>query len=128
MKLWRPRNFTRLMSVKLHTSEGENWIEGTVFPPASPRLTWIDGIGIEAALEGTLLVIDNDDRPGVIGSVGTILGGHGVNIGSFALGRDGQRAVGIVSLDADTAAPALAAAVEEIRHAPGIRRAKLVRF
>ena len=42
---------------------------------------------VEAPLEGTLIIIRNDDRPGVIGAVGTVLGRHGVNIANFALGR-----------------------------------------
>ena len=60
----------------------------------------LDGVDVEAPLEGTLLVIKNDDQPGVIGQVGTILGRHGVNIASFALGRDEAGAVGVVKVDA----------------------------
>ena len=54
----------------------------------SPRLVLLDGIGVEAPLEGTMIVICNTDQPGVIGEIGTILGKHGVNIANFALGRD----------------------------------------
>lgn len=95
----RPRDFANLLSLKLHTSEGETWVEGTVFEPGSPRLALIDGVEIEAPLEGTMLVIKNEDQPGVIGEVGTILGRHGINIASFALGRGGGGAVGVVNLD-----------------------------
>ena len=53
-----------------------------------PRLTQLDGVAVEVPLvDGTLLVIRNEDRAGVIGEVGTMLGRHGMNIGSFALGR-----------------------------------------
>ena len=41
----------------------------------------------------------NDDRPGVIGDVGTMFGRHGVNIASFALGRSGNTAVGVITVD-----------------------------
>ena len=47
-----------------------------------------------------MLVIRNDDQPGVIGEVGTILGRHGINIASFALGRGPDGAVGVVNVDA----------------------------
>ena len=57
----------------------------------SPRLVLVDGIDVEAPLEGTMIVIRNNDQPGVIGEIGTILGRHGVNIANFALGRDGTR-------------------------------------
>ena len=95
----RPRDFTNLLSVKLHTSEGERWLEGTVFEPGVPRLTAVDGVEIEAPLDGTLIVITNNDQPGVIGDVGTILGRHGLNIANFALGRSATGAVGLVKID-----------------------------
>ena len=49
----------------------------------------LDGVDVEVPLDalGTVVVIRNDDKPGVIGEVGTILGRHGINIGAFALGR-----------------------------------------
>jgi D-3-phosphoglycerate dehydrogenase / 2-oxoglutarate reductase len=126
----RTRNFTSLVSIKLHTSDGERWAEGTVFEPNSPRLVSIDGISVEAPLSGgTLLVISNEDQPGVIGEVGTILGRHGINIASFALGRSETGAVGIVGVDDVSRAPdALDAAVEAIRRVPAIRAAWVVRL
>jgi D-3-phosphoglycerate dehydrogenase len=120
----RPRDFANLLSIKLHTSEGERWIEGTVFEPGSPRLAMLDGVDVEAPLEGVVLVLHNDDRPGVIGGVGTILGRHGINIASFALGRSATGAVGVVALDADADAPALLAAVQEIRALPAVKDAR----
>ena len=125
----RARNFTSLVSVKLHTSEGERWVEGTVFEHGSPRLVLVDGIDIEATLEGTLLVIRNDDQPGVIGEVGTALGRHGLNIASFSLGRTPAGAVGVVNLDLSASdTPAMERALEEIRAAPAVREAWMVRL
>ncbi len=87
----RSRHFTSLVSIKLHTDAGERWVEGTVFEPNSPRLVSVRGVEVEAPLGGTMLIIANDDQPGVIGEVGTILGRHGVNIANFALGRGDER-------------------------------------
>jgi D-3-phosphoglycerate dehydrogenase len=124
----RPRDFTNLLSVKLHTSDGERWVEGTVFEPGSPRLAAVDGVEIEAPLEGTLIVITNNDQPGVIGEVGTILGRHGLNIANFALGRGPSGAVGLVKIDEPSQDDgSLQRAVEEIRSAQAIRTASLVR-
>ena len=99
----RARNYTSLISVKLHTNEGERWVEGTVFANGSLRLVLVDGVGVESPLEGTLLIIRNNDQPGVIGDVGTLLGRHGVNIANFALGRDPEClvncAIGVVKVD-----------------------------
>src|SRR5262249_965776 len=77
--------------------------EGTVLHGTSPRIVSIDGIALEAPLEGTLLFFRNRDVPGVIGQVGTILGSQGVNIATFALGRReavrGAEAIALVRLD-----------------------------
>jgi D-3-phosphoglycerate dehydrogenase len=125
----RPRHFTSLVSVKLHTSDGERWAEGTVFEPGAPRLVSLSGINVEAPLAGTMLIICNDDQPGVIGEVGTILGSHGVNIANFALGRNETGAVGIVNVDEDAdAAQPLEAAVNAMRRVPAVRDAWLVRL
>jgi D-3-phosphoglycerate dehydrogenase len=100
-----------------------------VFEGESPRLTFLDGVDVEVPLDdaGTMLVIRNDDRPGVIGEVGTILGRHGINIGSFALGRNKAGAVGVVSLDQDGDKEAdTARAMEELRGARAIKEVKLV--
>jgi D-3-phosphoglycerate dehydrogenase len=125
----RPRHFTSLISIKLHTSSGERWAEGTVFEPNSPRLVSVSGINVEAPLAGTLLIICNDDQPGVIGEVGTILGRHGVNIANFALGRNETGAMGIVNVDEEASKPgALEKAAEAIRRVPAVRDAWLVRL
>jgi D-3-phosphoglycerate dehydrogenase len=121
----RPRNYTNLMSVKLHTSNGERWVEGAVFERTSPRLVLLDGIGIEAPLEGTMIVIRNNDQPGVIGEIGSILGRHGVNIANFALGREGRNAIGVVSVD--EVQPIPAGVLDDLRKVPAIREARIVR-
>jgi len=79
--------------------------EGTVLHDGTPRVIQIDGIPLEAHLEGTILYIRNHDEPGVIGFVGTTLGKHAVNIATFALGRReatrGAEAVSLVRLDGE---------------------------
>jgi D-3-phosphoglycerate dehydrogenase / 2-oxoglutarate reductase len=125
----RPRHFTSLLSIKLQTDAGERWVEGTVFEPNSLRLVAVRGVPVEAPLGGTMLLIANDDQPGVIGEVGTILGRHAVNIANFALGRSETGAVGVVNVDEDGGTPdALDRAVREIRNVPAIREAWIVRL
>ena len=122
----RPRNYTSLISVRIRTSEGERWVEGAVFERTTPRLVLIDGIAIEAQLEGTMLVICNTDQPGVIGDIGTILGRHHVNIANFALGRDGDRAMGVVTID--ETAPIPDAVLQELKRVKAIRETRIVRI
>jgi D-3-phosphoglycerate dehydrogenase len=121
----RTRNFTSLLSVKLQTGSGERWAEGVAFDQRAPRLVMVDGIAVDAPLEGTLIVVCNTDQPGVIGAVGTILGRHSVNIANFALGRNGDRAVGVVNVDETAAIPD--AVLGEIRQVAGVREVKIVR-
>ena len=121
----RPRNYTALLSLKLHTSEGERWVEGAVFERTSPRLVLVDGINVEAPLEGTMIVIRNNDQPGVIGEIGTILGKHGVNIANFALGREGRNAVGVVIVDETSPIPEVV--LEDLRKVKAVREARIVR-
>jgi D-3-phosphoglycerate dehydrogenase len=125
----RTRHFTSLLSIKLHTDAGDRWVEGTVFEPASLRLVSVQGVEVEAPLGGTMLIIANDDQPGVIGEVGTILGRYKVNIANFALGRGESGAVGVVNVDEDGDGPhPLDRAIDEIRRVPAIRQAWVVRL
>jgi D-3-phosphoglycerate dehydrogenase len=121
----RARHFTSLISVKLTTSSGERWAEGAVFERNIPRLVAVDGIAIDAPLDGTMIVIRNTDQPGVIGAVGTLLGKYNVNIANFALGRTGDSAVGVVNVDETVEIPEQV--LEEIRGVKGVREVRLVR-
>jgi D-3-phosphoglycerate dehydrogenase len=121
----RSRNYTNLISVKLDTARGEHWVEGALFERTSPRLALVDGVAVEAPLEGTMIVLSNTDQPGVIGQVGTVLGQHGVNIANFALGRSGDRAVGVVIVDETE--PIADAVLDELRQITAVREARIVR-
>ncbi|MGA9062870.1 MAG: phosphoglycerate dehydrogenase [Terracidiphilus sp.] len=86
-----------VLTVVLHSAQGESRASATVIHGEQPRLLAFDGIDIETPLEGTLLVCRNLDVPGVIGRIGTILGQQGVNIANFALGRE-RRVPGVKQL------------------------------
>ncbi len=77
-----------VLTVVLHSAQGESRASATVIHGEQPRLLAFDGIDVEAPLEGALVVCRNLDVPGVIGRIGTILGEQGVNIANFALGRE----------------------------------------
>ncbi|MFQ5410791.1 MAG: phosphoglycerate dehydrogenase [Phycisphaerae bacterium] len=75
-------------------------IEGAVFLDRRPRVLAIDGYRMEMVPEGALILIFNDDRPGVIGLVGTVFGDHKVNIADMVLSRRGNTALMVLKLDA----------------------------
>jgi len=127
----RPRNYTSLISVKLHTSSGERWVEGTAFENGSLRLVLVDGVAVEAPLDGTLVIISNTDQPGVIGAVGTLLGKHHVNIASFALGRNYECAgcaIGVVHVEETPEGMVTDEVLAEIRKIAAIQSAVRVRL
>jgi D-3-phosphoglycerate dehydrogenase / 2-oxoglutarate reductase len=108
----------------------------TVLHGHSPRLLSYDGIDIEAELAGTLVIIRNQDVPGVIGRIGTLLGEAQLNIASFALGRAKSakpspapegHALAVVQLDVSpTAQPELEPALRALRTVDAITSVRTV--
>ena len=90
-----------LLRVTVATEQGDRSVAGTLFGSAAPRLVEIFGVGIEAELDGHMLYIVNEDAPGFIGRIGSLLGDNGINIGTFHLGRRdaGGEAVLLLSVD-----------------------------
>src|SRR6185437_11176957 len=76
-----------VISITLKTHKGSHVVKGAVLHEETARLLHVDGIDAEAPLEQNLIYMRNQDVPGVIGKVGTILGKHGINIANFSLGR-----------------------------------------
>lgn len=85
----------------VETDKVTRTICGTVYGGTLLRIIEIDGFDIEVTPEGTMMVIFNDDKPGVIGSVGTTLGNHGININTMGVGHklEENKAILAVSLD-----------------------------
>jgi D-3-phosphoglycerate dehydrogenase / 2-oxoglutarate reductase len=107
------------------SGQQENTVSGSVQTGGQPRLMEIDGIHVEAPLEGNVIYLRNLDVPGVIGRVGTVLGQHNVNIANFSLGRGPEsKAVAVVQVDGDVNEPVL----EALRGIETILQAKAVRF
>ncbi len=82
--------------------ERSHSVAGTIFGTSTPKITEIDGYTLDLEPEGTLLVTLHDDRPGVIGKIGTLFGQHDINISrmSVTMRKDRQHALGIIGVDA----------------------------
>ena len=89
-------------SATVTTNKVTRTITGTVFSEKILRIIEIDGFDVEMTPSGTVMIIFNDDKPGVIGSVGTICGKHSINIGTMGVGQKAEenKAILAVSLDA----------------------------
>ncbi|MCZ6904139.1 MAG: NAD(P)-dependent oxidoreductase, partial [Acidobacteria bacterium] len=114
------------LGVALRTAGDSPSILGMVGMGGSLRILGINDIDVEAPLQGILLLIKNQDVPGVIGRVGTILGNGKVNIANFALGRapGTDQAIGVVNVDQ----PVPEAVLAEIRAVPAIGVAHLIQL
>ena len=117
-----------VLQLTLHAGDTSISASGAILHGDSPRLLHLDGIDIEAPLQGTLLTIRNQDVPGVIGRIGTILGNHQINIANFALGRSNGKdsapatALAVIQIDGNLTD----AALQELRGAPAITGVRLV--
>jgi D-3-phosphoglycerate dehydrogenase len=99
-------------------------LSGTLFGRKDPRIIKVDDFPVEIIPEGTLLVMYNNDKPGVIGNIGTLLGKHGINIAWMHFGREkaGGTAMSVVCIDS----PADDAIMAEIKKLPNILSARQV--
>ena len=88
-------------SAKVVTDKVTRTVTGSVFGETLLRIIEIDGFNVEMTPQGAVLVIFNDDKPGVIGSVGTVCGRHNINICTMGVGQKPaeQKAILAVSLD-----------------------------
>ncbi len=93
--------FEGYVKIVVKTPTRERSIAGTVFSDGKPRFIQIKGINIDAEVGAHMLYTTNEDRAGVIGTLGQTLGENGVNIANFTLGRSerGKQAIALLYLD-----------------------------
>jgi len=101
-------------------------VAGTVFSNGRPRLIQIKGIDMEAEFAPHMLYITNEDKPGFIGRLGTLLGNASVNIANFNLGRSAPGADAIALVQVDERVPD--AILKEIRTLPPVKQARALAF
>ena len=97
-----------------------------MFADGKPRILAIKDIKVDAEFTRSMIYVTNDDKPGFIGRFASLLGQAGVNIATFALGRDkqGGSAIALVAIDGEAPAHVLA----KVGEIPGVRQAKALRF
>ncbi|HSL91622.1 MAG TPA: phosphoglycerate dehydrogenase [Candidatus Limnocylindrales bacterium] len=124
-KAARSEEYTSLVRVHVLTEKGDASLSGTVFGTA-PRVVRINAYPIEADLSGGILMLQNQDVPGVVGRVGTFLGEKGINIAGLQLGRVqvGGTAVSLISVDNPVPDPVL----KQLSKLPNITAAKYLTF
>ena len=114
------------MRVTLTTERQSRSVAGTVFSDNRPRLIQIHGINLEAELTPFMLYSENNDKPGYIGAIGTVLGDAGINVATFNLGRQdrGGKAIALLGVDEAIGDELMA----KVRGLPNVMRADRLRF
>jgi D-3-phosphoglycerate dehydrogenase len=117
-------DYQALIGLKMKSATKEITVEGTLFSKKDPRIVKIDNYTVEILPEGPMLVMENNDRPGVIGNIGATLGNAGINIARMHFGREsvGGKAFSVVNIDT----PATDEILDQIRKLPNILRVKAV--
>jgi D-3-phosphoglycerate dehydrogenase len=112
--------------LSIATVSQQRSVAGTVFSDGKPRIIQIKSIELEAEFGKHMLYVTNDDKPGFIGALGTLLGNAKVNIATFNLGREapGEDAICLVQVD-DPIPPSVVTAVRAL---PQVRQAKPLAF
>ena len=119
-------HYSNLIQVEVKTDKKRSSVSGTTFTREDARIVRIDDFDVEAVPEGYILLIGNNDVPGIVGQIGTMLGANKINIAGMTLGRDkpGGRATTLLRID--SAIPDKV--MQEIRKAKNILDAKLIRL
>lgn len=117
-------DYQSMIALRLKAKKKENYFAGALFSKKDPRIIVIDNFKVEIVPQGELLVMYNNDKPGVIGNIGSLLGKNNINIARMHFGREtlGGKAISVVSIDT----PASPEIIKEIKKLPNILSVKQI--
>jgi D-3-phosphoglycerate dehydrogenase len=122
-KVSHSRDFASAISTRV-VGSGDRYIVGAVFHGEQPRIVRIDDFMLEAIPEGSTLFIQNENQPGVVGSVGTVLGQGGINISRMQLALIPERSIAAMLVNIDRAPDE--GVMEQLRDLPHLTSVQLV--
>jgi len=122
-RLSAPGDYTDMLELSA-AGDGKTVSVGGAFFGATPRIVSINSRPVEARPHGVVLVLENTDRPGMVGRIGTLLGDHGVNIATMSLSRNQAGGTALTVLNLDTVPDE--ALLEEIRASEDIHSAQVI--
>jgi D-3-phosphoglycerate dehydrogenase / 2-oxoglutarate reductase len=119
-------DYDSLITLTVVTDKQERSVSGTVFSDGKPRIVSIKEIKVDAEFAPSMVYVTNEDKPGFIGRFASVLGDAGINIATFALGRDQQGGSAIALVEVDGEVPQTV--LDAIQVLPGVKAAKVLRF
>ena len=117
-------DYQSIIVLRVKSPKKELSVSGTLFSKKDPRIVKIDDFTVEIVPEGSMLFMYNNDKPGVIGNIGTLMGKNNINIARMHFGREaaGGRAISVVNIDS----PVSDKALNEIKNLPNILGVKVI--
>ncbi len=117
-------DFQSLITLTVKSPKRQLSVSGTLFSKKEPWIVKIDNYDVEVVPEGNMLVMHNNDKPGVIGSIGTVMGKNDINIARMHFGREqaGGMAISVVNIDS----PVDDKVLGEIKALPNILDVKVI--
>ena len=122
-RLSAPGDYSDMLELSA-SAEGKDISVGGAFFGITPRIVSINARPVEARPHGVVLVLENTDRPGMVGRIGTLLGQHGVNIATMSLSRNQAGGTALTVLNLDSAPDEKL--LNEIRSSEDIRSAQVI--
>ncbi len=124
LKSLQSEEFVTLVSLEIKTDKETHRVAGTLLSKSDPRIVKVDEFYVEAIPSGCMLLMQNWDKPGIIGNLGKLMGEHNINIAAMSFGREkqGGRAMSILNVDSCVGADLL----EKVKKQPHILSAKVV--
>ncbi len=118
--------YTSLITIRIKSSGRDMAVTGTLNSRKEPRIIQVDNFPMETVPEGDMLVLMNNDKPGVIGGIGTLLGQNGINIARMQFGREkeGGLAMSVVSVDSALSDEMM----DKVRKLPNVLSVRQVRI
>lgn len=120
-------DYNEWLHVAAYSGDGKVSAGGTFFGASlHPRIVRINGRSVECVPEGVLFLMNNKDRPGMVGYIGSLMGRHAVNIASMSLSRDKVGGEALTVLNLDSVPPE--ALMEEVRRDGDISNVRVVKL
>jgi D-3-phosphoglycerate dehydrogenase len=117
-------DYQSTLTLRLRAGGAERSFSGALFGRRDPRIIAVDKFPVEIIPEGTILVMSNNDKPGVIGNIGTYLASQGINIAWMHFGRESAGGIAMSVVCVDT--PVSEEGLGEIKKMPNILSARQV--
>ncbi len=121
-----PTDYPSLIKVTASSGKKSFAVAGALYNKKDPRIVLVDDFLLEVVPEGDMLVTNNNDKPGVIGNLGTLLGQNNINIARMQFGRDkkGGRAISVISIDGVPGKPVM----DKLNKLPNVLSVKYVKI